>query len=63
MKKLNFGDLNSRLSRTEMKQIMAGSGSGSCIEECQYVGSQCGSSNMCNRIIQCCMAQCMGTSC
>lgn len=62
-KKLNELNTGRVLGRSEMKKIMAGSGSGSCIDECHYIGTQCGSGNTCNRIIQCCIAQCMGTSC
>ncbi|HKJ30918.1 MAG TPA: hypothetical protein VKA34_03780 [Balneolales bacterium] len=44
MKKLNFAEMGKTLSRSEMKQIMAGSGSNTCTSGCCncHGGISCG---------------------
>ena len=51
IKKMSLANIKRKLSRTEMKKIMAGSGSGSgaCASTiCGIAGLDCGSSCTCN---------------
>jgi len=78
-KKINIGAISTTLNRSEMREIMAGSGgsgggggSGSCTSTCTSIAQacaaavcygSCGSMAVCNQQLDCCTSQCYGLSC